>query len=341
MLLCGSARRRSSGSGPAQAGHTTLPMARSCSAALLRRLSCRSGFFLAFGPGRREMARSQQSVGRHPQSGVPRLVDGVPRPGAQSADRDRLQSKSDSRRAQEPGCSRRARSWAWRSASSTRKLQQGNGSVTYIRPSHADTTQFPVSVIHNFWRDSLGLTVNWELDFWGKFRRAIESADAAYLASIANYDYVLVTLLGDVATTYIGIRTLQTQIEIARENIVKQKKALAIARGEVSRRHRDQARRLPGGKRPWANRIDDPAADDPVEPGLQRTGRAARHAAAADGAAAERARAGSRCRRRPSRSAFPPISSAAGRISAPPNWRRWRRARKSASPRPISIRRSA
>src|ERR1700719_3966675 len=109
------------------------------------------------------------------------------------------------------------------------QLQQGSGSVTYIRPSHADTTTFPSGVTQNFWRDSLGLTVNWELDFWGKFRRAIESADAAYLASIANYDYVLASLLGDVATTYIGIRTLQAQIQISEENIVKQKKALAIA----------------------------------------------------------------------------------------------------------------
>src|SRR6516165_918328 len=109
------------------------------------------------------------------------------------------------------------------------QVQQGHGTATYIRPSHADTTIFPSGVNHNFWRDTLGLTVNWELDFWGKFRRAIESADAAYLSSVANYDFVLVTLLGDVATTYIGIRTLQTQIEIAQENIVKQKKALAIA----------------------------------------------------------------------------------------------------------------
>jgi NodT family efflux transporter outer membrane factor (OMF) lipoprotein len=109
------------------------------------------------------------------------------------------------------------------------QLQQGRGAVTYNRPSHADPTAIPSGGLRNFWRDSLGLTVNWELDFWGKFRRAIESADAAYLASIAAYDYVLASLLGDVATTYIGIRTLQTQIEIARENIVKQKKALAIA----------------------------------------------------------------------------------------------------------------
>ena len=46
------------------------------------------------------------------------------------------------------------------------------------------------------WRDRAA----WELDFWGKFRRGVESADAAYLASIATYDDVLVTLLGDVAS---------------------------------------------------------------------------------------------------------------------------------------------
>ncbi len=110
------------------------------------------------------------------------------------------------------------------------QLQQGKGSIIYDRPSHADPTANPLAgVLPNFWRDVLGLTVNWELDFWGKFRRGIESADAAYLASIAGYDQALVTLLGDVATTYIGIRTLETQIKIAQENVVKQKKALAIA----------------------------------------------------------------------------------------------------------------
>src|SRR5215469_17865035 len=64
-------------------------------------------------------------------------------------------------------------------------------------------------------------------------RRPLEfaqSADAAYLASIATYDDVLVTLLADVATTYIGIRTLQNQIDIAQQNVVKQRNALQIAR---------------------------------------------------------------------------------------------------------------
>src|SRR3984893_3640631 len=109
------------------------------------------------------------------------------------------------------------------------QLQHGAGSMIYDRPSHADPTAAPQSLIRNFWRDALGLTVNWELDFWGKFRRGIESADAAYLASIAGYDQALVTLLGDVTTAYIGIRTLQPNIQIVRKNVVKQKKALAIA----------------------------------------------------------------------------------------------------------------
>lgn len=107
--------------------------------------------------------------------------------------------------------------------------QQATGALSYNRLSHSDPTLLRQLQIGNFWRDSLGAAVVWELDFWGKFRRGIESADAAYLASIASYDDVLVTLLGDVATTYIGIRTLETQIAIARDNIVKQKKALQIA----------------------------------------------------------------------------------------------------------------
>jgi NodT family efflux transporter outer membrane factor (OMF) lipoprotein len=107
--------------------------------------------------------------------------------------------------------------------------QQATSSLIYLRPSHSDPTAAIQSQVSGFWRASLGATVEWELDFWGKFRRAIQSADAAYLASIASYDDALVTLLGDVATTYIGIRTLQTQIAIAEDNIVKQKKALAIA----------------------------------------------------------------------------------------------------------------
>src|SRR5262249_41433340 len=61
-----------------------------------------------------------------------------------------------------------------------------------------------------------GFNLAWEIDFWGRFRRAVESADASLDASVENFDDVLVTLLGDVADAYVQIRTFQAQIELAR-----------------------------------------------------------------------------------------------------------------------------
>src|SRR5262249_46646912 len=40
-----------------------------------------------------------------------------------------------------------------------------------------------------------GFNLSWELDFWGRFRRAIETANASLDASVENYDAALVTLL--------------------------------------------------------------------------------------------------------------------------------------------------
>lgn len=75
----------------------------------------------------------------------------------------------------------------------------------------------------------LGFNMAWELDFWGRFRRAIESAQDDLDASVFQYDDVLVTLLGDVAATYVEVRTVQQQIQYVRENIKIQSEALEIA----------------------------------------------------------------------------------------------------------------
>ena len=53
---------------------------------------------------------------------------------------------------------------------------------------------------------------SWELDFWGKFRRTIESANAGWMATIADYDTALVSLTADVADAYVLIRTLEKRI---------------------------------------------------------------------------------------------------------------------------------
>ncbi|MDB5392039.1 MAG: efflux system, outer rane lipoprotein CmeC [Planctomycetaceae bacterium] len=74
-----------------------------------------------------------------------------------------------------------------------------------------------------------GFTAAWELDFWGRFRRAIESANENLNASVSNYDAVLVTLLGDVATNYVQIRTLEQQIKFTQANVDLQRQTLVLA----------------------------------------------------------------------------------------------------------------
>ena len=75
---------------------------------------------------------------------------------------------------------------------------------------------------------NIGLGVGWELDLWGQFARGIEAADADVLASITNYDDVLVSLTGGVANAYTLIRTAEEQLAIAKKNVEIQKRSLEI-----------------------------------------------------------------------------------------------------------------
>lgn len=78
-------------------------------------------------------------------------------------------------------------------------------------------------------QSDFGFNLSWELDFWGRYRRAVESAEGTLEASVDNYDDVLVTLLGDAATAYVQIRTLEAQIKFTQANAALQRKTLEIA----------------------------------------------------------------------------------------------------------------
>ena len=75
----------------------------------------------------------------------------------------------------------------------------------------------------------IGLMANWEIDFWGKYRRAIEAADAQLMGSVAEYDNLLVSLLSDVANEYIQLRTIEKRLQIAKENVKLQLESKRIA----------------------------------------------------------------------------------------------------------------
>jgi NodT family efflux transporter outer membrane factor (OMF) lipoprotein len=88
----------------------------------------------------------------------------------------------------------------------------------------------PNAPIGNFYSDwSTGLSMSWELDFWGRLRRAIESADANLDSSVDNFDNALVTLLADVATNYVQYRVIQERMKIAQDNVRIQEGILSLA----------------------------------------------------------------------------------------------------------------
>ena len=74
-----------------------------------------------------------------------------------------------------------------------------------------------------------GFNMSWELDLWGRLRRNIESNNASLDASVEDYDAALVTLLADVATSYVQYRVAQQRIKIARDNVRIQEGVLALA----------------------------------------------------------------------------------------------------------------
>lgn len=76
----------------------------------------------------------------------------------------------------------------------------------------------------------LGPAMNWELDVWGQLRRANEAAFAEMLASEAYQRGVLLTLVSDVATTYVLLRTFDRDLEITREIVDTLKEGARIAK---------------------------------------------------------------------------------------------------------------
>jgi NodT family efflux transporter outer membrane factor (OMF) lipoprotein len=128
--------------------------------------------------------------------------------------------------------------------------QQGRGAYTRVNVSeHAANTTGTLDFAYG--EIDLGFDAAWELDFWGKFRRSVESSLGNLEASIASYDDILVTLTAEVARSYVLIRTLEERLAIARENVRIQERSLRIAEvrfegGEVTELDVQQAKALLG-----------------------------------------------------------------------------------------------
>jgi NodT family efflux transporter outer membrane factor (OMF) lipoprotein len=108
------------------------------------------------------------------------------------------------------------------------QTQQANGGYSREAVSReSPNSAFIPTRFFSLWDG--GMNLSWEIDFWGRLRRLVESANASLDASIEDYDAALVTLIGNVASTYVSIRTFQTRIKLAEDNLKLQQETFKIA----------------------------------------------------------------------------------------------------------------
>jgi multidrug efflux system outer membrane protein len=82
---------------------------------------------------------------------------------------------------------------------------------------------------------SASLDLAYELDVWGKFRRATEAQIAELLATEAAYKNVIITLVSDVANTYFLLLDLDNQLLISEETLASRQKSLEIMQARYSK----------------------------------------------------------------------------------------------------------
>jgi hypothetical protein len=119
--------------------------------------------------------------------------------------------------------------------------QQGlSGAVNYTRLSTPERAFVPAGLTPNYVIDKVLFSSSWEIDFWGKYRRSIESDRATFFGNVASYDDALVTLIADVATSYVNIRTLEERIQVAARNAETQRQSYQLAEAQFKSGETDE-----------------------------------------------------------------------------------------------------
>lgn len=128
------------------------------------------------------------------------------------------------------------------------QIQQFSGSASQVQISENGADNINL-LENNFGLANLDFGLSWEIDFWGRFNRLIESASSQLQAEVAGYDTVMVALTAEVARAYLLMRTLDTRIELAEQNVLTQERAMQIAdvkfrNGKVTELDVQQARTI-------------------------------------------------------------------------------------------------
>ncbi len=90
-------------------------------------------------------------------------------------------------------------------------------------------TNVPGSGVQGPFNDFSGVaTLAWELDFWGKYRRATEAARAEMLASDFGHRAIQVSLISSVASTYFLLLDFDSRLDISKKTLESRRESLRI-----------------------------------------------------------------------------------------------------------------
>ena len=99
------------------------------------------------------------------------------------------------------------------------------GANIYTEQNAKVSSLFPAYQVN---AGQLNLSVIWNLDFWGKYRRQTEAARARVLSSEWGQRAVMSSLVANVAASYFQLRALDSQLDIANRTLTSRQKSLAL-----------------------------------------------------------------------------------------------------------------
>jgi len=105
-----------------------------------------------------------------------------------------------------------------------------NASASRNRPSQEGVTGVLISGDPEYSNYRATLNASYEIDFWGKYRRATEAARAELLGAQSNREAVRLTLITDVARGYFNLRALDAQVAVTRRTISTRLASTALQR---------------------------------------------------------------------------------------------------------------
>ncbi|WP_238699155.1 TolC family protein [Helicobacter sp. MIT 05-5294] len=98
--------------------------------------------------------------------------------------------------------------------------------------SHTRTNTTPMQKTQSY-TSSVGATLSWEIDLFGRLQHSKNARESLYEKSLQDLENAKITLLGEIATTYLSLLEITQNILLTQENVVHYQNALELTRFKV------------------------------------------------------------------------------------------------------------